>query len=131
MVGVGSASFVVHLVVAFFWFWREAPPVADVSLERTRATVILEPKLPDTCPAECPAPSLAFCAGPLLDLLDAYVDVAVETGRGLRGWLPAVCFGVAGLVIGRLTAPSGLAPLRRPHGSGRVREADRAGRSHD
>ena len=130
MVGVGHASFVVHLVVAFFWFLREAPPVADVPLERARATVILEPKLLDTCPAECPAPSLAFCAAPLLDLLGAYVDAAVETGRGLREWLPAICFGAAGLVIGRLIAPAGPAPLRRPHGS-RVREADRARRSHD
>ena len=130
MVGVGSASFVVHLAVAFFWFLRVAPPVADVPLEQARATVTLEPRLLDTCPAECPAPSLAFCAGPLLDSLGAYVDAAVEVSRGLREWLPAVCFGAAGLVIGRLTAPVAPAPLRRPHGS-RVREVDRARRSHD
>ena len=130
MVGIGATSFVVHLIVAFFWFLRVPPPVADVPLERVRATVVLEPKLLDTCPAECPAPSLAFCTAPLLDRLSAYVDAAVEACRGLREWLPAFCFGAAGLVIGRLTAPAGPAPLRRPHGS-RVREADRARRSHD
>ena len=130
MVGVGSASFVVHFVVAFFWFWRAAPPATDVPLEQARAVVVLEPKLPDTCPAECPAPSLAFCAGPLLDSLGAYVDAAVEVSRGLREWLPAICFGVAGLVIGRLIAGVEPAPLRRPHGF-RVREADRARRALD
>ena len=123
MVGVGSASFVVHFLAAFFWYWRAAPPATNAPREPAPAIVVLEPRLLDTCPAECPAPSLAFCAGPL-------VDAAVEASRGLREWLPAICFGIVGLVIGRLTATGAPSPLRRPHGS-RVREADRARRALD
>ena len=58
----GSASFVVHVLAAFFWYWRAAPPATNAPREPAPAIVVLEPRLLDTCPAECPAPSLAFCA---------------------------------------------------------------------
>ena len=128
MLSAGPTSFFAHLIVACFWYLRTGPPAADAPLERARVNWTLVPTQAFTCPAACPAPSLAFCAGPFLDVLGAYADAAVETSRGLREWLPALCFGAAGIVIGRLTAPARPAPLRRPHGS-RLREADGPGRA--
>ena len=128
MVSVGPASFFAHLAAAIFWYSHRAPPPPHAPLERVSVNWTLVPTQAFTCPAACPAPSVAFCAGPLLDVLGGYADAAVELSRGLRAWLPALCCGAVGVAIGRLTAPSTPAPLRRPHGS-RLREVDGPGRA--
>ena len=78
-----------------------------------------------TCPATCPPPSLAFCAGPLLDKAGFVIEAA-------RGYFPAFCFGfvcvVLGFLIGRCSVPEPVyPPPRRPHGS-RLGETDVARR---
>ena len=82
----------------------------------------------ETCPASCPGPSLAFCAGPLLDQAELVIEA-------VRGYLPAFCFGfvcvVFGFVFGRCSAPEPVSPPpRRPYGS-RLGETDVARRSAD
>ena len=94
-------------------------------LERVTAAFDFQAAELGTCPASCPAPSLAFCAGPLLDQADAVIEA-------VRAQLPAICFGLLGLllglVIGRCSAPGPVhPPPRRPHGS-RLGETDGAGR---
>ena len=84
----------------------------------------------ETCPASCPAPSLAFCAGPLVDLVEPALNRASAALDAASTWLPAVCCGLVGLllglVIGRCSAPArDVPPPRRPHGC-RLGETDTA-----
>ena len=72
---------------------------------------------PATCPASCPAPSVAFCLGPLWDPIEERVTFLVSAARAQPGWIAAFCCCICclalGVAIGRYTAPT---PLRRPHG---------------
>ena len=71
----------------------------------------------DTCPADCPAPSLAFCAGPLLEAVELFGDYAQHFVNDLRAWLPIVALACAcaalGFGVGRVTAPAAAAPAPR------------------
>ena len=113
--------------------WATAPPEPHAGpLERVTETLDFQAEDLDTCPASCPAPSLAFCAGPLVDLVEPVLVRARAALEAARAWLLAACCGlvglVLGLVIGRCTAPAPVSPPpRRPHGC-RLGEADTARR---
>ena len=111
--------------------WATAPPELHAGpLERVAAAFHPQAEDLDTCPASCPAPSLAFCAGPLVDLVEPALIRASAALDAARAWLPAACCGLAGLllglVIGRCSAPAPVfPPPRRPHGC-RLGETDTA-----
>ena len=64
-----------------------------------------------TCPAACPPPSLAFCAGPLLDTVERWVDLVGESGfLDFAFYLALVAFGA---FLGRATVRPE-APAVRP-----------------
>ena len=126
MVGAGlfgSAAGIVSFVAAIFLTLRAGPVErATVSLqlrsgpvERVSAVFEYLNSDLDTCPASCPSPSLAFCAGPLLDRLETAASVVFP-------FLPVFAFGLAcfvfGVFVGKCSSPCP-APLppRRPHGS--------------
>ena len=97
-----------ELVAAYFRWRRAGPGEPDARAPQIPLGTL------ETCPAECPAPSLHFCVcGPLEELLLPVSDVVLA--RPLLA--VAVVCSLAGLAVGFLIGRCAAAPrLRRPHG---------------
>ena len=88
------------------------PPAAELAADYGGFPLVV-----DTCPAECPAPSLAFCAGPALDVAEAFLDSALTLACDLRWWLLGAGLAlslVGAFWLGRVTAPRAV-PALQPH----------------
>ena len=123
---LGSWAIVVHVATAHFLVRLallppERAPVAPGAgpSEPAREPPLwrIPPTVADTCPADCPAPSLAFCGGPLLELVESFGDYARNLVNELRAWVPLAAFGCAcvafGFGAGRATGPAAAAPAPR------------------
>ena len=69
------------------------------------------------CPADCPAPSLAFCAGPVLDYAERLLEQRLVSPVVLVCGAAALL--AAGFLLGRWSAPlaSQTVAVRRPYGA--------------
>ena len=105
-----ALGFAASQLVAVFCLWRRAVP----GVPAAPPTAALDLGALETCPATCPAPSLAFC---VLDPLEEYALRGAALLRDLP--LPAVVAGCSlaslavGILIGRWSSAPG---PRRPHG---------------
>ena len=119
---VGSSS----LVAVVALLWRAGPleratanaPQHPEPLEWATGTFNFDTAASGTCPASCPAPSVAFCLGPIWDPIEERIEFLISAARAQPGWIAALfscglCLAL-GVAIGRYTAPP--PPLRRPHG---------------
>ena len=126
-----SALGIASTQILFYWVLRPGPGPTEV----TPSTAPPANWIPeDVCPASCPAPSLAFCLEPVVDALQAQVEVYAAGVEELLGRFPLLAVvglcslvsGLVGIFAGRRLAPAP-SPFRV---NGRRYRADGRGGPH-